>query len=52
MVQSTQDVCPVMAPGKHCICWQTKDGGECCWCELGEPNCLDDENADMEEQDV
>ena len=38
------EICEVMNPGPHCVC-HDKEEGECCYCVLGEPNCLDDENA-------
>ena len=35
------DVCEVMNPGPHCVCYD-KDG-ECCYCVKGSENCEEDE---------
>lgn len=37
------DMCEVM-DGPHCLCWHDEaEFSECCYCDLGEPNCLEDE---------
>ena len=36
--------CPVME-GPHCLCRESRDD-ECCYCDLGRGNCLDDGDDD------
>ena len=37
------DKCEVM-DGPHCVC--RDQGGDCCYCDLGQGNCKDDEDEE------
>ena len=41
-----EKVCEVMI-GTHCLCWAEDDEfSECCYCDLGASNCIEDEEEE------